>query len=262
MKITLNTNVFPIISVGMYHTGIDPRNIFQWEEMDEDCQEGYQFVTQHFMYYYFDMDKYKKYILEQAQDFVEEMDLEFISSLRFYSIYSPRTYNHRTDEAEMGVEYDHEGLWKRLEQSGDKFNEYLKKNFTSYDGFMSFTSNSFEEFKEEYHKYRTQEVGAALAYVNEQYTQGFFDYVHASNPSAMAMLSDEGKEILTKVEKIVQENVNAGYNAGWSIIKIIDDITLIISDYENSIEGEPFFEIKKFVGKLFKEKDNNTPKLF
>lgn len=71
-----------------------------------------------------------------------------VYDMKFIGISSPRFYNYSTDRLELEVDVDIDNL-KRwcLESNREKFNEYLRENFTSYDGFHSFVKNNVEEFE-------------------------------------------------------------------------------------------------------------------
>lgn len=78
-------------------------------------------------------------------------------STRKFELDSPKEYNFTTDKLIVNVEFRLRALehWC-LKDKPEKFNEYLKQNYSSYDGFISFTPNSIDAFKEEYfNKYKT-----------------------------------------------------------------------------------------------------------
>lgn len=80
-------------------------------------------------------------------------------STRKFELDSPKEYNFETDKLIVNVEFRLRALehWC-LKDKPEKFNEYLKQNYPSYDGFISFTPNSIDDFKEKYFKeYKTFE---------------------------------------------------------------------------------------------------------
>lgn len=80
-------------------------------------------------------------------------------STRKFELDSPKEYNFETDKLIVNVEFRLRALehWC-LKDKPEKFNEYLKQNYSSYDGFISFTPNSIDAFKEKYFKeYKTFE---------------------------------------------------------------------------------------------------------
>ena len=88
---------------------------------------------------------YRKAQLAVAQGYMEVWAETFeIPNMKFESIDSPREYNFTTDR--LGIQVPEDFMMQLRERCmvgdlTDEFDEVLKKNFTSYDGFMSFYSN-------------------------------------------------------------------------------------------------------------------------
>lgn len=73
---------------------------------------------------------------------------EIVKDMQFVGISSPRFYNYSTDRIEMEVDVNVDNLCKYcLSTNREKFNEYLKENFTSFSGFHSFVENNADEFE-------------------------------------------------------------------------------------------------------------------
>lgn len=100
-----------------------------------------------------DFDGFKNAVGEGATDLLCPM-LErdgFIKNVKFAGISSPRYYNFTTDRLliDMDVDFDALKAWVlETEERREGFNAYLKKNYTSYDGFCSFVDNNVEGFFE------------------------------------------------------------------------------------------------------------------
>ena len=74
-----------------------------------------------------------------AHDVIIDMD--------YAGMYSPRYYNYDTDRVLIDVDYNFIKLVKYCRHTNkDKFNQYLKNNYTSYDGYISFVENSVDGF--------------------------------------------------------------------------------------------------------------------
>ena len=72
---------------------------------------------------------------------------DVITNMDYAGMSSPRYYNYDTDRVLIGVDYNFIALVKYCRHTNkDKFNQYLKNNYTSYDGFVSFVENSVERF--------------------------------------------------------------------------------------------------------------------
>lgn len=69
-------------------------------------------------------------------------------SYTFEKIQSPKYYNYGRDEIYALATFDTDELLNYLIKNGDKFEEYCKNNFSSYDGFVSFLPNNAYEFVE------------------------------------------------------------------------------------------------------------------
>ena len=83
--------------------------------------------------------------VESLNDELYEHDV--ITNMDYVGMSSPRYYNYSTDKVLIDVDYNFISLVKYCRHTNkDKFNQYLKNNYTSYDGFISFVENSVEEF--------------------------------------------------------------------------------------------------------------------
>ena len=72
---------------------------------------------------------------------------DVITNMDYAGMHSPRYYNYETDKVLIDVDYNFIALVKYCRHTNkDKFNQYLKNNYTSYDGFISFVENSVEGF--------------------------------------------------------------------------------------------------------------------
>ena len=109
---------------------------------DEDG--GYDFVDDGY-------EKFEKAVSESCvSELLCNMDQgadELIKSMTFVKLLSPKYYNFETDKLEIEVDCDWPGLVDYAKNKHRQaFDEYLKENFTSYDGFISFVPNNVGEF--------------------------------------------------------------------------------------------------------------------
>ena len=126
-------------------------------------------------YYYnlmeYSMPKGKHYELTNFEKYQKDLCKEWIDlvkhqltgnvikkiSTRNFELDSPKEYNFRTDKLIVNVEFRLRALehWC-LKNKPEEFNKYLKENYSSYDGFISFVPNSIYAFKEKYfNEYKT-----------------------------------------------------------------------------------------------------------
>ena len=106
---------------------------------------------------------YQKYLCKEWIDLVK-YQLEFATgnvikkiSTRNFELDSPKEYNFTTDKLIVNVEFRLRALehWC-LKDKPEEFSKYLKENYSSYDGFISFVPNSIYAFKEKYfNEYKT-----------------------------------------------------------------------------------------------------------
>ena len=72
---------------------------------------------------------------------------DVITNMDYVGMHSPRYYNYETDKVLIDVDYNFIALVKYCRHTNkDKFNQYLKNNYTSYDGYISFVENSIDGF--------------------------------------------------------------------------------------------------------------------
>ena len=118
---------------------------------------------------------------EYCKNYVRAISSETGLDLEFKSMWSPREYNFVTDEITCYISAkDLKKISSAL--NSDVLEKIIKRRFTSRDGFMSFYSNSLEEWKEKPVKdWDEIELGTLLdawLYVNEfQSDDNNLDYV-------------------------------------------------------------------------------------
>jgi hypothetical protein len=160
-KYELNSNLIPLFS-GTYETQWQP------EEYDNNGNELYlEYNLSDLMKSI--VDAYKSQELQINRDLKEVVP--FLKKITFLkTFYSPREYNFSTDTIDFTLTVNKTKLKQTLNQLKDdqKFHEYLKDNFTSYDGFMSFTPNNYDELKDNIINEGNEEdqaIGALITYL-------------------------------------------------------------------------------------------------
>lgn len=161
MIIELNTNLLPIFS-GTYET--------MWE-VNECMQQGEEVQVN------YDFSEFMQSIMEAYEAnksmIVSEMGIPFIKSIHFTGTHSPKQYNFSTDTLDFDCEIDETLLLNELSSlaSDTNFNTWLHDNFTSYDGFWSYTPNNYQDLytaittnNNEY----IQAIGALCTYIMEK----------------------------------------------------------------------------------------------
>ena len=115
---------------------------------DEDNQKTYEITGDNFK-------NYEKKVCELHADSLEEVisddnlynNTNIVKSIKFLSMSSPKYYNFTTDKLHLLVNFNPTKLKKYcFNDNNIDFNIYLKNNFTSYDGFISFIDNNIRDF--------------------------------------------------------------------------------------------------------------------
>lgn len=168
MKVTLNSNLFPIINVGMYNSNISSENVFDDYTIIDDKENGHIHYDVDYFWSNFQNDKYKKRIGELASEFLDgkiENDNGIEITIKCKEIYSPKYYNFGTDEIVMDVTFNKTKVLQVVKKERETFNQFLKDNYTSYDGFTSFTSNNYNDWLVDFEGNEVRSIGAVLSYL-------------------------------------------------------------------------------------------------
>jgi hypothetical protein len=95
---------------------------------------------------------------------------EWVESVDFNHLWSPRFYNYDTDEIYLKIELEDEQLEEiELFCFGEEkkyFESHLREDYSSYDGWISFISNNLQEFKGEYRRYKREEDSKCKTYLS------------------------------------------------------------------------------------------------
>jgi len=137
MKLQLNTNLIPIFS-GTYGTNWevtecnDDGDELELDYKHEDLMRSIMGVYQ-----------------ENSKDIVKDLGVKFIKSIKFDGVFSPREYNFKTDQLDFTLTINLLSMMGELKALKDnkEFSKFLHDNYTSYDGFMSFTPNNYKELR-------------------------------------------------------------------------------------------------------------------
>lgn len=95
-----------------------------------------------------DHSQYEYDTVKNIIDVLKSELQDFIYNIEFHSIKSPEKYNFKNDSVDVVIEPKIENIQKFIYDNLDSFKKYLKKTYTSYDGFISWYSNNFEDWKE------------------------------------------------------------------------------------------------------------------
>lgn len=92
---------------------------------------------------------------------------DVITDMSYAGMHSPRFYNYDTDRVLIDIDYNFIALVKYCKHTNrDKFNQYLKDNYTSYSGYISFVENSIDNFfsKDWFNSHKDMVVGVMIEF--------------------------------------------------------------------------------------------------
>ena len=181
----LNTGVLPIVNVDMYSM--------------EDLNN-----------YDIDRDELDEIVMEIAPKYIEDTISEILPNVSVVakSVYHPKQYNYSGDELEFDLVVDNAGYetLRDITVNNADFAKYLKDNYSSSSGFVSYMANNIDDFK-------TQEEWKQMVQVimfnipedkielnNDQYITEFMDNVYMN----YAPIDDE--DDLTENKSLKTEN--------------------------------------------------------
>lgn len=148
---------------GFYESSLYNSDSLYYIEL-QDREEGYLQPNES---YDIDWDNFTDSVARQVTSNLYDVipNNEIIQNISFKSLYSPRYYNYETDSLILELNLNLTRLKTYCFTTHKKdFNQYLKDNFTSYDGFISFIPNNLIDFKELYSKNNTKLVNTMIEY--------------------------------------------------------------------------------------------------
>ena len=145
-------------------------------------------------------DKIGKLAVEIITDafsdiFPNEFDVDEDFSLTYEGTYSPRYYNFETDSVNFTFKYSDElkNCMFDYVNGNDNFKKFLKDNYTSRDGFISFIPNNWEDWFDGWNMDEWKCVSALLRFLIEQrITESEMEsYVYDFNERATTIISEQ-----------------------------------------------------------------------
>jgi hypothetical protein len=101
----------------------------------------------------FDYNEYCRDVSIQCTNYIEKelKELNFISSIQFEALKSPKEYNFANDSINIEIELSEDNIKeikKFLYNNLDEYKQYLINNYTSYSGFSSSYPNTLQGWQE------------------------------------------------------------------------------------------------------------------
>ena len=134
-----STAVFP----GFYESDLyNSDTIYNINDSLDEGEPAMDFTENGYTEY---CDSVARQAAESLADALDQ-DEKIIKASRFKKLWSPRFYNFDTDRIECELDIDWDALVEWVKDESYAFSAYLKNNFTSYDGFVSFVPNNTNDF--------------------------------------------------------------------------------------------------------------------
>jgi hypothetical protein len=175
-KLELTTDLIGINGFCTYWGAGRSEYVLNEDSIEEDFKEKYTNIHPDYYWTYFDNQQYMadwsnavhEYLDGKIYDaFRNKLDMEITYTAEGYS--SPREYNFRGDWQIFDIDCTSFVPLLRYCLSREKeFEEFLRKNYTSYDGFLSFTSNNVYEWKLDIRADKMTAWGAAVRFFLER----------------------------------------------------------------------------------------------
>lgn len=169
MKIKLNSELFPIIEVAMYESGLSPECMFYDSIINEDYIKGNFHLDAHRYWQCFNFERYKESIQKLACQFINgklnsskwSVEIEVICG----TIISPAYYDFSNDVIELEIVLIKSYLYTLIKNNKEEFDNFLKDNFDTMDeGFISLTADNYDKWLIDYSVNNVQAFGAALSF--------------------------------------------------------------------------------------------------
>lgn len=155
----LSNNTLPIISVAAYGTRLEPEswaeNYYDRLSCDDESytDEKIRNMREHER---FDSDKWDKEVIRLSECIIRDLWLPMmqqygVKDITQLSIHHPRYYNFENDELYFTLVLEEDwkekilARFKEAWENSEEVRKFAADNYTSYDGFTSFTSNNYED---------------------------------------------------------------------------------------------------------------------
>lgn len=116
-----------------------------------------------------DYKAYTKDVVDAIVDVYPKYMPDLVESIKFRNMWSPREYNFATDEIYVKAKLSK--TWRSqmrefMKENAEWLRERIRKDWTSYDGFMSFMANNLDDWY--YHIFKEMDeryIGSMITYM-------------------------------------------------------------------------------------------------
>jgi hypothetical protein len=117
-----------------------------------------------------DNSSYEFDIVKSFCNVLPDLLPDYIKRIELEKICYPKTYNFANDSANVIIDINEENISSFIYSHKEKFCEFLKSRYTSYDGFISHYANDFETWEEDTKKFTDYSV-------NGHYLGSILDFI-------------------------------------------------------------------------------------
>jgi len=174
MEIESSTNLIGLDGLFCTYWSMTSEIILQEDRIEDDFKEGYTDVTPDYYWQHFDNKKFMEDWNSRVQSHVEDILIEMFHDLFEEAIeykaegyHSPREYNFSHDVCNFNITISEQAKGKLIKACVENpdFAVFLKEHYTSYDGFLSHTSNNVEEILLDVEANMETTYGAMLSFL-------------------------------------------------------------------------------------------------
>lgn len=210
-------------------------------------------------------ENYSKYELDVAksvcaflEDKISDM-MEMEVKIKFERIVSPQYYNFKNDSIDIEIVTDEKKFMKKIHKMLNlhktAFAEYIKENYTSRDGFISYYDNDSESWLKQ-EEYSAHEIGSILEFLLMVFNDDIYEemvtyvtenvyvgsYVEMANDFQLIMNEVKFKNIISEYEKITEQ-----MKTYISIMKPSNKKITMFEENLRNIEDQMVDEIKTVI---------------
>lgn len=224
IKEELNTGILPVVNVDMYSLS---DNLYEYD---------------------IDQKELDDIVLEIAPKYIEDTLSEILPNVSVIakSVYHPKQYNYSGDELEFDLVVDSNAYEELKEKTlnNPEFKQFLKDNYSSRSGFVSFMADDLDDFE-------TQEEWKQMVQVimfnipedrielnNDQYITEFMDNVSMNYAPV-----DDDNDNITEAKEPETNQDTIEYKVGDVVEDIVDGDTAVIE----AITDNPKTYLLRFV---------------
>ena len=154
-----NTDVMPVVDFGTYGGMLSwaLEDVFDYDAVNLEAFEGseyYDEVAQLIEDQYSGVDEFLNQVLDYAPDYIQQAFDEYEIQAKVVpgscQWYHPSYYNYEDDSIVFDMEVDTAWVESKLAEFSDDpgFKDFLRKEFSSRSGFISYMPNDISEYSE------------------------------------------------------------------------------------------------------------------